>query len=119
MPSATGAERRLSGTQRGNLTQAAEHRGALPRVSSSVSCPKLSGLSRAKVLDVIFQPESIQQDGSIGIETGRRILTLQPTSGEPVARMLRHLSIWKLQSDGSWLIQADASIIQVPNPPPF
>jgi uncharacterized protein (TIGR02246 family) len=74
---------------------------------------------RAKVLDVIFQPETIQQDGNLGIETGRYILTLQPTSGEPLARTLRHLTVWRQQSDGTWLIQADASIIQVPNPPPF
>lgn len=74
---------------------------------------------RAKVLDVIIQPDSLQQDGNIATETSRHIVTLQPTTGEPLARTLRHLTVWKQQSDGSWLIEADASIIQVPNPPPF
>lgn len=74
---------------------------------------------KAKVLDVIIQPDTLQQDGNIALETTRHIVTLQPAAGEPLARTLRHLTVWKQQSDGSWLIQADASLIQVPNPPPY
>ena len=74
---------------------------------------------RAKILDVIIQQEAIQQDGHTAFETARYIVTLQPATGEPLARTTRHLTVWKLQSDGTWLIQADAAILQVPNPPPF
>ena len=74
---------------------------------------------KAKVLDVIIQPDTLQQDGNIAMETTRHIVTLQPAAGEPVARTLRHLTVWKEQSDGTWLIQADAAQIQVPNPPPY
>ena len=74
---------------------------------------------KVRVLDVIIQPDTLQQDGHTAVETARHILTLAPTTGEPVARTLRHLTVWKVQSDGSWLIQADASLIQVPNPPPY